>query len=151
MPRYQLVIQFPHDFFSTHGDVVAFEDRLIACMPRTCVVDGHDIGAGTVNFFIHTDAPEAAHRTFRRYLGTNKVEKRLRIAYRDIDGTTFTNLWPRRDPRPFAYAYDEGSNPFARGAARRIPKRRPPTNSDPAKVDDARAAAASKRSRGQSQ
>jgi hypothetical protein len=125
MKRYQLVVQLPDDFFPTFDDMVAFEDRLIASMPRTCEVDGHDIGSGTINFFIYTDAPLAAHRTFRRYLGTNAVEKRLRIAYRPTRGATFTNLWPRRDPRPFEYFYDEANNPFARGAKRVIPKRSP--------------------------
>ena len=122
----QLVIQFPDDFFETFDDRVAFEERLIASMPRTCEVDGHDVGAGTVNFFVYTSAPEAAHRAFRKYLGTRAVEKRLRIAYRATDGKTFTNLWPRRDPRPFAYAYDPAENPFARRAKRVIPKRRKP-------------------------
>lgn len=123
---YQLVIQFPQDFFATHQDLVAFEERLSASLPRTCAVDGHDIGAGTVNFFVLTSAPEAAHRTFRKYLGTRALERRLRIAYRELDGQTFTNLWPRRDPRPFAYWYDPASDPFAPGAKRVIPKRSPP-------------------------
>jgi hypothetical protein len=123
--RYQLVIQFPEDFFPTHGDLVALEERLIGCLPRTCEVDGHDIGAGTVNFFVYTTAPEAALRAFRKYLGTRKLEARVRIAYREVEGAAFTNLWPRRDPRPFAYCYDAANNPFARGATRVIPKRSP--------------------------
>lgn len=124
--KFQLVIQFPQDFFPTFDEMIAFEDRLIACMPKTCDVDGHDIGSGTINFFVYTDAPEAAHRTFRKYLGTNAVERRLRIAYRTVKGETFTNLWPRRDPRPFEYWYAPENDPFARGAKRVIPKRSPP-------------------------
>lgn len=122
---FQLVIQLPDDFFETFDDMVAFEDRLIACMPKTCDVDGHDIGSETINFFVYTNSPEAAHRTFRKYLGTRAVERRLRIAYRAVDGKTFTNLWPRRDPRPFRYSYSAKDNPFARGAKRVIPKRTP--------------------------
>jgi hypothetical protein len=124
--KFQLVIQFPQDLFATTGDVVAFEERLAACLPRTCDVDGFDVGAGTVNFFVYTDAPEAAHRTFRKYLGTRKVEQRLRIAYRSTRGDKFTNLWPRRDPRLFEYWYDAANDPFARGAKRVIPKRSKP-------------------------
>lgn len=151
MTRYQLVIQFPEDFFAAHQDLVAFEERLIASLPRTCTVDGHDVGAGTVNFFVHTSAPEAAHRAFRKYLGTNAVEKKVRIAYRELDGTAFTNLWPRRDPRPFAYTYEEGANPFARGAKRSIPKRSPRAPSSAAKAKEPRSsttAMTAKRSRG---
>jgi hypothetical protein len=123
--KYQLVIQFPEDFFESHAAMIAFEDKLIAAMPKTVDVDGHDIGSGTINFFLYTDAPKAAHATFRKYLGTNAVERKLRIAYRSVRGETFTNLWPRRDPRPFAYWYAAADNPFARGAKRVIPKRTP--------------------------
>lgn len=147
MTRYQLVIQFPHDFFASHDELIAFEDRLIGCMPRTCVVDGHDIGSGTVNFFVHTTAPLAAHRAFRKYLGTRKLESRLRIAYRELDGEAFTNLWPRRDPRPFHYLYPEGSDPFARGAKRVIPKRSATTRTEVAKPGAPVEAAKPKRTR----
>ncbi|MBA3503440.1 MAG: hypothetical protein M4D80_07230 [Myxococcota bacterium] len=124
--KFQLVVQVPRDLCPTTKDVVAFEERLAGCLPRTCDVDGFDVGAGTVNFFVYTDAPEAAHRTFRKYLGTRKVEQRLRIAYRPTKGETFTNLWPRRDPRVFDYSYDPANDPFARGAKRAIPKRSKP-------------------------
>jgi len=123
--RYQLVIQFPEDFFPSHKELVAFEALLTATMPRTCEVDGHDIGSGTVNFFVHTTAPEAAYRTFRSRIATRAIEKRLRIAYRLESGSKFTNLWPRRDPRSFSYSYSAADNPFARGAKRGIPKRSP--------------------------
>ncbi|MDM5065599.1 hypothetical protein OB934_22870 [Aeromonas salmonicida] len=123
MKAYQLVIQFPQDFFTSFDAMVGFEEKLIASMPKTCDVDGHDVGSGTINFFIYTNYPGAAHRAFRRYLSTNAVERKLRIAYRSVEGDEFTNMWPRRDPRPFKYMYDEDENPFARGAKRVIPKR----------------------------
>jgi len=124
--RYLLVIQFPETFFASHGDLVAFEDQLIASMPRTCDVDGHDIGSGTINFFVYTNAPLAALKHFRKYLGTNKVERNLRVSYREVDGEAFTNLWPFRDPRPFAIIYPEGIDPFSPASKRSIPKRSPP-------------------------
>ncbi len=124
--RYLLVIQFPDTFFASHDDLVAFEDQLIASMPRTCAVDGHDIGSGTINFFVYTDAPLAAHKCFRKYLGTNKVERKLRVSYREVDGEAFTNLWPFRDPRPFEVFYPEGVDPFSAASKRSIPKRSPP-------------------------
>jgi hypothetical protein len=96
--QFQMVIQFPSDFFESISAIHGFEERLMQCMPRTCNVDGHDVGSGTVNFFVDTTAPLAAFRTFRKYLGTNAVERRLRIAYRLSEGEDFTNLWPRRDP-----------------------------------------------------
>jgi hypothetical protein len=123
--RYQLVIQFPSSFFDTFDAMIAFEDRLIRCMPRTCEVDGHDIGSGTTNFFIRTPAPLSAHRAFCKYLGTRNVMRQLRIAYRPLDGEDFTNIWPRRDPRPFLCLYPPDQNPFAPASKRQIPKRTP--------------------------
>lgn len=123
--EFQLVFQFPERAFPTRDEIVAFEDRLRASLPRTCEVDGFDVGSGTVNFFVYTSAPASAHRAFREHLGTRAIERHLRIAYRDVDGETFTNLWPRRDPRPFRFAYPPSEDPFARGAMRVIPKRSP--------------------------
>ncbi len=100
--RYLLVFQLPEDFFSTFDHVVAFEDTLNAAMARGSYVDGHDIGAGTVCFFVITTHPEAAFGRFRRYLGTNRVERKLRAAYRGYGAESdFVVLWPRRDTRPF--------------------------------------------------
>lgn len=124
--RYQVVFQFPETYFASHDEIVAFDERLTASMPRTCDVDGYDVGSGTINFFVHTTAPLAAHQHFRKYLGTNKVKKSLRVSYRPETGDAFTNLWPYRDPRPFSYSYPEGIDPFSPASKRTIPKRSPP-------------------------
>lgn len=124
--QYQVIFQFPETFFATLDDLVAFEETLITAMPKTCNVDGHDVGSGTVNFFVFTSSPLAAFDHFRKSLGTNKVEKNLRVSYREVDGDAFTNLWPYRDPRPFDYSYPEGIDPFSAASKRSIPKRSPP-------------------------
>lgn len=101
------MLQLPEDFFERIDALQQFEDRLIAAMPRTARVDGHDVGGGTINFFVYTAFPDAA---FREHLGTNAVERRLRVAHRPIDGDGWTELWPRRPRRgqpPFAYRYGE--------------------------------------------
>ena len=123
--RCQVIFQFPEAFFATHTDLVSFEDMLMASMPKTCDVDGHDVGSGTTNFFVYTNSPLAALKHFRKYLGTNKVEKNLRVSYRDVDGDAFTNLWPFRDPRPFELVYPNGVDPFSAKSKRSIPKRSP--------------------------
>ncbi|MCR9202521.1 MAG: hypothetical protein NXI04_28095 [Planctomycetaceae bacterium] len=126
MPKYQVVFQFPEAFFATHDELVEFEDKLAASLPKTCDVDGYDTGSGTTNFFVHTDAPLAALKHFRTYLGTNKVEKSLRVSYRSVDGDDYTNIWPFRDPRPFDVHYPAGIDPFSAKSKRSIPKRSPP-------------------------
>jgi hypothetical protein len=99
--KLQVVVQLAGDYFASHEDLVAFEDRLRAALPRTHELEGHDTGSGTTNFFIETNSPLA------------------------LQGSTFTNLWPRRDPRPFSYSYPDGEDPFAPASKRVIPKRSP--------------------------
>ena len=124
--QFQVVFQFPETYFTKHSEVAQFEGKLADSMPKTCEVDGFDAGSGTVNFFVHTDSPLAALKNFRNYLGTNKVEKNLRVSYRDVDGDTYTNIWPFRDPRPFDINYPDGIDPFSAKSKRDIPKRSPP-------------------------
>ncbi|QDV25847.1 hypothetical protein Q31a_41750 [Aureliella helgolandensis] len=110
--QHQVVFQFPGTFFAKHNDLLAFKQKLADSMPKTCDVNGYDAGSGTINFFVYTDSPLAALKHFRTYLGTNMVEKHLRVSYRNVDGDTYTNLWPFRDPRPFDIDYPEGIDPF---------------------------------------
>ncbi|MFO0674261.1 MAG: hypothetical protein U0235_32390 [Polyangiaceae bacterium] len=124
--EYVLVFQFPESHFAGHDEVLAFEDRLRAALPRTHEVDGHDVGSGTVNFFVFTKAPVAAHAAFRKRLGTRAIERNLRVSYREVNGESYMNLWPRRDARPFDISYPDGEDPFSPASKRRIPKRSPP-------------------------
>lgn len=103
--RFQVVVQFPGTFFPSIVEIDEFGEKLADSMPRTHFYDGFDAGSGTVNYFILSNAPKAVLANFRKYLGTNKVEKKVRIAYRETDGEDFTILWPRRDVRPFDYIY----------------------------------------------
>ena len=105
MKKYQVVLQLPESFFSAFDEVVAFENRLIDSLPRTHDVDGHDIGSGTVNFFVYSDSPRAVFQNFRKYMGTNRVEKKLRVAFRPVDGEEYENIWPKRDLREFKISY----------------------------------------------
>lgn len=127
--KFQVIFQFPKSFFPTHEDLLAFAQKLIDSLPNTCEVDGYDTGSGTTNFFVFTNSPLAAFNQFRKYLGTNKVEKSLRVSYRDVDGESYTNLWPFRDNRPFDLHYPEGVDPFSAKSKRTIPKRSPPVDS----------------------
>lgn len=123
--RYQVIFQFPQRFFETHEEVLDFENKLSESLPRTCEVDGYDTGSGTTNFFVYTDSPLAALKHFRTRLGTNKVERNLRVSYREVDGDAYTNVWPFRDSRPFDIDYPEGIDPFSAKSKRSIPKRSP--------------------------
>ena len=107
----QLVFQLPETFFAEFDDMIAFEDQLIGSMSRNALVDGYDVGSGTINFFVYTAFPVAAFRAFRKYMGTNAVERKLRVAHRpmrDHPVGEWTELWPKRPKRgqkPFDYWY----------------------------------------------
>jgi hypothetical protein len=124
--RYQVIFQFPETFFESLADLLSFGEKLELSLPRTCDVDGYDTGSGTTNFFVYTNAPLAAFNQFRKHMGTNKVEKHLRVAYREVEGEAYVNLWPFRDPRPFDITYPEGADPFSAKSKKMIPKRSPP-------------------------
>ena len=93
-------------------------------LPRTVEFDSHDRGAGTTNLFFYTNHPDALYRLLLR-ISTRPVQRKMRIAYRAVDGETFTTYWPRRDPRPFDYSYSAANNPFTPASKRVIPKRSP--------------------------
>ena len=103
--QYQIVLQFPESFFADTPAILTFEEKLSSSMPRTQTYDGYDTGSGTTNFIIYSNTPNAVLANFRKYIGTNKVEKKVRIAYRSVDADVWTNLWPKRDIRPFEYTY----------------------------------------------
>lgn len=124
--NYVLIFQFPETFFETVDEIREFEEKLTSSLPKTCEVDGFDTGSGTTNFFVFTQFPLAAFNAFRKYLGTNLVEKNLRASYREEDGEAYTNLWPYRDNRPFDLIYPHGIDPFSPKSKRRIPKKSPP-------------------------
>jgi hypothetical protein len=124
--RYLLVIQFSDRYFQDVGEIAAFEDKLVASLPRTCKVEGHELGAGATSFLVQTNAPLAAHRAFRKYIGTRAVERHVRIAFRMVKTSTWMNVWPFRDARPFALAYEPGQDPFTVASKRAIPKRSKP-------------------------
>ena len=101
--KYQIVIQFPEIFFPDIATILAFEEKLSSSLPHTQSYDGYDSGGGTTNFILYSNTPKAVLANFRKYLGTNKVEKKVRIAYRSVDSNIWTTLWPTRDICPFDY------------------------------------------------
>ena len=69
------------------------EESAIANIGEFGEVDGHDIGSGECNIFIHTnDAPKAFEEI--REVITKGLPK-MRAAYRDFKKGTFIPLWPK--------------------------------------------------------
>ena len=93
--KFQLVLQFPGSTPEDFDDLVVLEDSLIESFRRTPhVVDGHDIGSGTMNIFIHTDDPKAAFAIATQAIYPVELPK-LKAAYRSFAGDDYEWLWPQ--------------------------------------------------------
>jgi hypothetical protein len=58
--KYQLVLQWPAHAIEDFDRLVEVEETLVERLSERHDVDGHDMGAGEMNMFIHTEHPTAA-------------------------------------------------------------------------------------------
>lgn len=92
--KYQLVLQWSASSVDDYDSIVLLEDSLIEELPSDCEVDGHDAGSGEVNIFILTDSPTKTFEEVKDILKKSDAWSDVRIAYRDLERTEFTILWP---------------------------------------------------------
>ncbi|CAN5160803.1 hypothetical protein BH09ACT2_BH09ACT2_09950 [soil metagenome] len=94
--KYILVLQWPDISESDYEALIAMEDRLEGDLPDAHgFVDGHDIGSGEMNIFIHTDQPLEAFRDATVVLRVNARLADVRAAYRPTEGNDYVPLWPK--------------------------------------------------------
>ncbi len=95
MARYthQLVVQFSSDDIADFDAMVELENKLVEGLGDNHLVDGHDVGSGETNIFIHTSEPNLAYTKVKGLLGTAQ-EKRVKIAFRPFESENYTVLWP---------------------------------------------------------
>ena len=93
--NYQLVIQFPlTDASADDFDrLLMIENKLDLALRDKHQVDGHDIGAGKINIFIHTNNPVEAFELAKSTLSDNDM-KTISVAFKDIDGDIYSVVWP---------------------------------------------------------
>ncbi len=95
MMKYQFVIQFPEELYGDLDWIADLEDRLDESMVDA-EVDGHDMGSGEVNIFIHANNPINTFQIAKNILEEDGVElKNIKIAYREINGDNYIPLWPK--------------------------------------------------------
>ncbi|MCK4744357.1 MAG: hypothetical protein KAT25_11100 [Sulfuriflexus sp.] len=56
-------------------------------------VDGHDIGAGEMNIFIHTNDPNETFELAKKTLSKKDLEI-ISVAFRDMKGDEYSVIWP---------------------------------------------------------
>ena len=94
MHEYQLVIQFRGDSLEELDAAVEMEEEFGSALGRKGDVDGHDVGSGEINIFIHTADPVHAFEIIKSVLERNGVLKSVTAAYRRIEGNDYTVIWP---------------------------------------------------------
>jgi hypothetical protein len=92
--KYQLVIQFPEGLYDDLDEIAELEDRLDEQL-LDAEVDGHDIGSGEVNIFIHTNTPAETFEKAKNLMEDKGIDLDIiKAAYRGMDGNEYVPLWP---------------------------------------------------------
>lgn len=92
--KYQLVIQFPEKLYNDLDWLADMEDLLDEALVDA-EVDGHDMGSGEVNIFIHANDPINTLAIVKNILEEEGVSlENIKIAYREINGDFYIPLWP---------------------------------------------------------
>lgn len=93
--KYQLVIQFPEDLYGYLDWIADFEDRLDESI-TDAEVDGHDIGSGQINIFIHSNDPVDTFQIIKNILEKEYfILENIKVAYREIGKDQYIPLWPK--------------------------------------------------------
>ena len=92
--KYHLIIQFPEELYGDLDWISDLEDRLDESI-IDAEVDGHDMGGGEVNIFIHANNPVDTFKIAKTILEEDGVElKNIKFAYREINDDNYIPLWP---------------------------------------------------------
>jgi hypothetical protein len=93
--RFEVVLQWPAHSLNRYDEMVSVEELLIAKLTKQSKVDGHDFGTGETNIFVHTDDPRRAFTEIKSILSGHRLWPDAVIAYRQMDGTEYSVLWPQ--------------------------------------------------------
>lgn len=99
--QYQLVLQFSGEAFDDLGAVTALEEALRSVLADSAIVDGHNVGTDEVNIFIHTHDPADSFSRCKYVLHASDYLQSLTAAFREVEGQTYTVLWPEGSTKPF--------------------------------------------------
>jgi hypothetical protein len=93
--NYQLVIQFPLSDASADDfdQFLVIENKLDLALRNKHQVDGHDIGSGEMNIFIHTNDPKDVFIISKNTLSKKYLEI-VTVAFRELNNDKYSVLWP---------------------------------------------------------
>ena len=95
MPEtYQLVFQLPGSSQLDFEEMIGLERELRSAVGDLGEVDGHDMGPGEMNIFVHTASPIRLFDRVRSLPGVARAMPRLKVAFRPLDGDDYEVLHP---------------------------------------------------------
>ncbi len=93
--KYQLVLQLPSVSDADLDRLLSLEETIENGLGELGIVDGHDIGCGEMNIFIHTDEPIPAFERAKHLLGSEGVLRELKAGYRGFDEEEYIAIFPK--------------------------------------------------------
>jgi hypothetical protein len=91
---FQVVLQWPTHSLSDFDEMVAVEDLLIAKLSEKSKLDGHDFKSAEANIFVRTIDAHRAFEEIQTILSGHRLWPKAVIAYRQINGSAYTVIWP---------------------------------------------------------
>jgi hypothetical protein len=73
--------------------MIDLEGRLIDGLSGEHLVNGHDVGSGEMNVFVHTSDPDLACSEVRHLMNEDE-QKQAIIAVRPFESDEYAVLWP---------------------------------------------------------
>jgi hypothetical protein len=96
--QYQLVLQFPlaekTDIDQLLDQLGDLEEALDERLGELAEVDGHDLGVGEFNIFIHTNEPHEAFAIAKVMVEEFDWASQMAAAYRELTDDDYVRLWP---------------------------------------------------------
>ena len=93
--KYQLVLQLPSSSSrEDYARLLSIEETIRSKLDDSGVVDGHDIGSGEMNVFVHTDEPRASLEKILSILKDRTDLLELKAGYRDFDDDEYVPVFP---------------------------------------------------------
>lgn len=102
--EFQLVLQFRGNNAVEFDDLVALEDELISALGESADVDGHDIGPSEANIFVLTSEPLRTFQDIKPTIENAGLLRLATVAFRSIEGESFTVIWPANAAQQFHIA-----------------------------------------------
>ncbi|SRR6266404_6136596 len=92
--KYQLVLQWPAVSEADYDRMISLEEMIERGLGDVGIVDGHDIGSGEMNIFVHTDNPKPVFEKIKALLAVGGHLQELKAGYRNFEEDEYTAVYP---------------------------------------------------------